>query len=103
MPILEKKKANAYGRDSILARLLNPSGGLRSPAKPPQHRRKRQKLHRPLGRAISGRRKALIEPILGVLKEQRGRGNAHDMHWTKSLAITASNLTRLLSTPQAAR
>ena len=32
----------------------------------------RQKLRSPTGRAVYRRRKALIEPVFGVLKEQRG-------------------------------
>jgi hypothetical protein len=69
---LEKQKVDAYVPDSNLARVLNRGGRLRGRAKHPVHRRMRQKLRRPLGRAIYGRRKALIEPIFGVLKEQRG-------------------------------
>jgi hypothetical protein len=68
----------------------------------------RQKLRRPLGRAIYGRRKALIEPIFGVLKEQRGmrqfrRRGLEKVVIELSLATTAYNLTRLWNTAQAAR
>jgi transposase len=105
---LEKQKVDAYVADSNLARLLNRGGRLRGRAQHAVHRRRRQKLRRPLGRAIYGRRKALIEPILGVLKEQRGmrqfrRRGLEKVAVELSLATTAYNLTRLWNTPQAAR
>ena len=68
----------------------------------------RQKLRRPLGRAIFGRRQALIEPTFGVLKEQRGmrqfrRLGLENVAVELLLATTAYNLTRLWNTAQAAR
>src|SRR3974377_1315203 len=69
----------------------------------PRHavqRRMRQKLRSPAGRAVYGRRKAVVEPVLGVLKQQRGmrqfrmRGkNKVEIEWT--LAAVAYNLTHL--------
>ena len=60
----------------------------------------RRKLRDPAGRAIYQRRKAIVEPVNGVLKEQRGmrrfrmKGLAKvAVEWT--LASTAYNLTRL--------
>ena len=105
---LEKQKVDAYVPDPNLARVLNRGGRLRGRAQHPVHRRMRQKLRRPLGRAIYGRRKALIEPIFGVLKEQRGmrqfrRRGLEKVAVELSLATTAYNLTRLWNTAQAAR
>jgi len=60
----------------------------------------RQKLRDPAGRAVYQRRKAIVEPVIGVLKEQRGmrqfrrRGRAK-VAVELALATTAFNLTRL--------
>lgn len=100
---LEEQQVDAYVPDSNLARVLNRGGRLRCRAKDPVHRRMRQKLRNPLGRAIYGRRKALIEPIFGVLKEQRGmrqfrRRGLEKVAVEMALAATAYNLTRLWNT-----
>ena len=63
----------------------------------------RQKLRSPLGRAIYGRRKALIEPVFGVLKEQPGmrqfrRRGLENVAVEMALATTAYNLTRMWNT-----
>jgi len=97
---LEKQKVDAYVPDSNLARVLNRGGRLRGRARHPVHRRMRRKLRCRRGRAIYGRRKALIEPIFGVLKEQRGMRQFRRRGLAKvavevSLATTAYNLTRL--------
>ena len=97
---LEKQKVEAYVPDSNLARLLNRGGRLRGRAKHPVHQRMWRKLRRPTGRAIYGRRKTLIEPIFGVLKEPRGmrqfrRRGLENLAVELSLATTAYNLTRL--------
>ena len=68
----------------------------------PEQRRMRQRLRSPAGRAVYQRRKAIIEPVFGVLKEQRGmrrfrlRGLAK-VGVEMALAATAYNLTRLWS------
>jgi transposase len=97
---LEARKLDGYVPDSNLARLLNRGGRLRTPAVHPAHQRMRRKLRDPVGRAIYARRKALVEPVHGVLKEQRGmrrfrmRGlQKVAVEWT--LATTAYNLTRM--------
>lgn len=100
---LEKQKVDVYVPDSNLARLLNRGGRLRCRARHPVHQRMRQKLRSPLGRAIYGRRKALIEPIFGVLKEQRGMRRFRLRGLVKvaielALAATAYNLTRMWRT-----
>lgn len=38
----------------------------------PEHRQMRQKLRDPTGRNIYAQRKAIVEPVFGVLKQQRG-------------------------------
>lgn len=96
---LEKQGVDAYVPDSNLARVLNRGGRLRGRAKHPVHRRMRRKLRCPKGRTIYGKRKTLIEPIFGVLKEQRGmrqfrRRGLANVAVELSLAATAYNLTR---------
>ncbi len=66
----------------------------------PEHLRMRDKLRTPLGRRIYQRRQAVVEPVFGVLKEQRGmrkfgrRGLAAvATEWT--MAAMAYNLTRV--------
>jgi transposase len=105
---LEKQGVDAYVLDSNLARVLNRGGRLRGRARHPVHRRMRQKLRSPLGRAIYGRRKALIEPIFGVLKEQRGmrqfrRRGLEKVAVEMALATTAYNLTRMWNIAEIAR
>ena len=89
--------------DSNLARYLNRGGPLRTRTNDPAHRRMRRKLRDPAGRATYTKRKAIIEPVYGVLKEQRGmrrfrkRGLAQvAVEW--ALATTAYNLTRMWRT-----
>lgn len=100
---LEERGIEAYVPDSNLARVLNRGGRLRLPARHPPHRRMRHKLRDPVGRAIYQRRKALVEPVIGVLKEQRGMRRFRLRGLAKvgielALASTAYNLTRLWRT-----
>jgi transposase len=67
----------------------------------------RERMRDPAARACYARRKALVEPVFGVLKQQRGlrhfrcRGlSAVSTEW--SLATTAFNLTRLFRKTQTA-
>jgi transposase len=67
----------------------------------PEHLRLREKLRSPAGRAWYRRRQAVVEPVFGILKEQRGmrrfrrRGlQAVNTEWI--LAAIAYNLTRML-------
>jgi transposase len=101
---LEARGIEGYVPDSNLARALK-GGGCRSRVGRPHHRqqqRMRQRLRSPAGRAVYHRRKAIIEPVFGVLKEQRGmrrfrcRGLAR-VAVEMALASTAYNLTRLWS------
>jgi transposase len=101
---LEARGIEGYVPDSNLARELK-AGGCRRRVGRPHHaeqRRMRQRLRSPAGRAVYQRRKAIIEPVFGVLKEQRGmrrfrcRGLAR-VAVEMALASTAYNLTRLWS------
>jgi len=97
---MEQESIDGYVPDSNLARVLNRGGKLHVPANQPAHQRMRRKLRSPVGRAIYQRRKALVEPILGVLKEQRGLRRFRLRGLPKvsaefALAVTALNLTRL--------
>jgi len=67
----------------------------------PEHLRMREKLRSPAGRGIYRRRQAVVEPVFGILKEQRGmrkfrrRGLAAvSTEWM--LAAIAYNLTRIV-------
>jgi transposase/IS5 family transposase len=101
---LESRGIGVYVPDPQLAHELNT--GKRAQAgscvriRNPQLRRLRQKLRSPAGRAIYARRKAVVEPVFGVLKQQRGmrqfrtRGLARvGIEFT--LAALAYNLTRI--------
>jgi len=66
----------------------------------PEHLRLRDKLRSPEGRRIYQRRQAVVEPVFGILKEQRGlrkfrrRGLAAvATEWM--MAVIAYNLTRM--------
>jgi hypothetical protein len=66
----------------------------------PEHQRMRAKLRTPAGRSLYRRRQAVVEPVFGILKEQRGmrkfrrRGLAAvTTEWM--LAAIAYNLTRI--------
>src|SRR3990172_13232168 len=93
---------DAYVQDSVQARELHRGkrGIGAAPVRHPEHRRMRQKLRDPAGRAIYQRRKAIVEPVFGVLKEQRGMRQFRRRGLAKvavelALATTAFNLTRL--------
>ena len=99
---LAQRGLDVYVPDSNLARELN--RGQRAPGAPavrhPEHRRMRRKLRDPAGRAVYQRRKAIVEPVIGVLKEQRGMRQFRRRGLGKvavefALAATAFNLTRL--------
>ena len=97
---MEERKIDAYVPDYNLARALNRGGRIKQHAVHPAHQRMRRKLRDPAGYAIYVRRKAIVEPVNGVLKEQRGmrrfrmRGLTNvALEW--ALATTAYNLTRM--------
>ena len=99
---MERRKIDAYVPDSHLGRELNRGVRVRghAAARHPAQRRMRRKLRSPVGRAVYQRRKAIVEPVLGVLKEQRGMRRFRLRGLAKvavefTLAATAWNLTRL--------
>jgi transposase len=99
---LEARGIEGYIPDSNVARELKGRGqrGGAGRLHHAEQRRMRQRLRSPAGRAVYQRRKAIIEPVFGVLKEQRGmrrfrlRGLAK-VAVEMALAATAYNLTRL--------
>jgi transposase/IS5 family transposase len=99
---LARRGIDAYVPDSNLARELNT--GQRCPAhNRPRHavqRQMRRKLRSPAGRAVYARRKAVVEPVLGVLKQQRGMRQFRTrglpgVGIELTLASLAYNITRL--------
>jgi transposase len=98
---MEQRGIDAYVPDSNLARELNlghKADDLRSTD--PRHQRMRAKMRTEQGTALYRRRKALAEPVFGVLKEQRNlssfRMRSLDKVATEfTLATLAYNLTRL--------
>ena len=99
---LEARGVDVYLPDSNLARELNSGQRCKPLRLSATQRRMRQKLRGPTGKAVYGKRKALVEPVLGTLKEQRGmkrfrlRG-LEKVNLEFTLATIAYNLTRLLA------
>ena len=97
---MEQRNIDAYVPDSNMARALNLGGRCRTRACAPAHRRMRAKLRSPAGEAAYERRKAVVEPVFGVLKQQRGmrqfrtRG-LKNVNNEFTLATLAFNITRL--------
>jgi transposase/IS5 family transposase len=99
---LERRQIDAYVPDSHLGRELNRGVRVRghAAARDPAQQRMRRKLRSAVGRAVYQRRKEMVEPVLGVLKEQRGMRRFRLRGLAKvavefTLAATALNLTRL--------
>jgi len=99
---LAERGIDGYVPDSHLARELSRGVRVRghAAARRPAHRRLRQKLRSPAGQAIYHRRKHMVEPVLGVLKEQRGMRRFRYRGLDKvavefTLAVLAYNLTRM--------
>jgi transposase len=102
---VEARGINAYVPDRIAARELAGAAvcvpmNARQQHRHPGLRELRERMRSPGGRACYARRKALVEPVLGVLKQQRGmrqfrrRGlEAVGTEW--ALATIAYNLTRM--------
>jgi len=97
---LEGRGVDVYLPDSNLARELNTGRRCKPLRLSPTQRRMRQKLRTAAGRAVYGRRKGLVEPVLGTLKEQRGMKRFRLRGLDKvniefTMAAIAFNLTRL--------
>ncbi len=99
---MERRNIDAYVPDSNLASELNLGRRCRVKARAAAHRRMRAKLRSPDGEATYARRKAIVEPVFGVLKQQRGirqfrtRG-LQNVNNEFTLATLAYNVTRLKS------
>jgi transposase len=98
---------DGYLPDNNLTHEINtgePAKGLgRSPIRNEKHQRMREKLRSPDGRRIYKKRQAIVEPIIGILKQQRGlrrffrRGlNNVETEWL--LLAIAHNIARLRTT-----
>ena len=98
---MQQRGIDAYVPDSNLARELNlgqKANDLRSTD--PHHIRMRAKMRTERGSNLYRRRKALVEPVFGVLKEQRQLNHFRMRSLDKvaiefTLATIAYNLTRL--------
>jgi transposase len=97
---MEEQKIDGYVPDSNLACELNLGRRCRVKARAAAHRRMRAKLRSPAGQAAYARRRAVVEPVFGVLKQQRGmrqfrtRG-LQNVNAEFTLATLAYNITRL--------
>jgi len=101
---LEASGMEVYVPDPNLARELNTGQRARTigrnRVRSPELKAMRKKLRSPAGRRVYGRRKALVEPVFGVLKQQRGMRQFRTCGRERvaiefTLAATAFNLTRL--------
>jgi transposase len=97
---MEALELDAYVPDSNLARSLNLGARCRGKARAATHRRMRSKLRTDEGREAYGRRKAIVEPVFGVLKQQRGMRQFRTRGLQRvgcemTLATLAYNLTRM--------
>ena len=98
---LEKRNVEGYVPDAHLVGELNRRRGpLKSAGDSPAHGRMRARLRSPAGKIRYRRRQALVEPVFGILKEQRGMRRFRLRGLSKvgvevALMCTAFNLTRL--------
>jgi transposase len=104
---MEQRNIDGYVPDSNMARALNLGTRCRTRACAPAHRRMRARLRSPAGEAAYARRKAVVEPVFGVLKQQRGMRQFRTRGLEKvnnefTLATIAWNITRLHTRRRAA-
>lgn len=102
---LKRRGVDAYVPDANLSYELKDKGrargiGAHRQLRHREHRRLRQKLRSPAGKRIYQQRKAIVEPVFGVLKEQRGMRRFRLRGLGKvavefTLAATAYNLSRM--------
>jgi transposase len=97
---LEQRGIDAYIPDSNLACELNTGRPAAYRPRTRLQRRLRQKLRSPDGRRHYARRKAVVEPVIGILKQQRGMRQFRLRGQQKAgielmLAALAYNITRL--------
>jgi len=103
---LEERGIEVYVPDPNLARELNTGKRARTigrnRVRSPELKAMRKKLRSVAGRRVYGRRKALVEPVFGVLKQQRGMRQFRTRGRERvaaefTLAAIAYNLTRLFT------
>jgi|SRR5712692_1832048 transposase len=98
---LEKRGIEGYIPDAHLTgELKRRRGPLKCAGDSPEHVRMRARLRSPAGQARYRKRQALVEPVIGVLKEQRGLRRFRLRGLSKvgvevALVCTAFNLTRM--------
>jgi transposase/IS5 family transposase len=98
---LERRGIEGYLPDAHLTgELKQRRGPLKMPGDGPEHCRMRARLRSAAGQARYRRRQALVEPVIGVLKEQRGLRRFRLRGLNKvgvevALTCTAFNLTRM--------
>jgi transposase/IS5 family transposase len=98
---LERRGIEGYLPDAHLTgELQRRRGPLKMAGDSPEHCRMRARLRSAAGQARYRRRQALVEPVIGVLKEQRGMHRVRLRGLSKvggeiALACTAFNLTRM--------
>jgi len=98
---LEKRGIEGFVPDAHLSgELQQHRPPVQSPGAGPEHRRMRARLRSAAGKQRYRRRQALVEPVFGVLKEQRGMRRVRLRGLSKvsaeiALACTAFNLTRM--------
>jgi Transposase DDE domain len=101
---LEARGIDVYVPDPNLARELNTGKRARTigrnRVRSPELKAMRKKLRSRAGRRVYERRKTLVEPVFGVLKQQRGVRQSRTRGPAKvatefTLAALAYNLTRL--------
>jgi len=97
---MEQRNVDGYVPDSNLACELNLGRRCGGTVRSAAQRRMRAKLRSPAGQAAYARRKAVVEPVFGVLKQQRGmrqfrtRG-LQNVNNEFTLSNLAYNITRL--------
>jgi transposase len=99
--MMAQRDIEAYVPDSFLARELNlghPAAEFPHPH--PRLKQMRQRMRTTEGRRIYAQRKGIVEPVFGILKEQRGMRSFRMRGLTKvatefALASTAHNLRRM--------
>lgn len=102
---LRERQIDGYVPDPNLSYELKGNGrvqgiGVHKHLRDPEHRRMRQKLRSAAGQKMYQKRKSIVEPVFGVLKQQRGlrqfrlRG-LERVSIEFTLATTAYNLTRM--------
>lgn len=102
---LRERGIDGYVPDPNLSHELKGRGRARGMGKSPhlrdaEHRRMREKLRSPVGRNLYQKRQSIVEPVFGVLKQQRGLRQFRLRGLDKvgiefTLAAIAYNLTRV--------